>query len=161
MPPRPPRTAVFWLTPLHPDLAQQDYAAFRSCRVRLDRELEWGGWPGADFSLADNVADLARHYAEFERNEAYAYSVMADTDRCIGCVYIEPWKTGAQLAFWVVDGALDQEATVVSTVLSWLRTWPFDAVVVPVRDHNTRRIAVLQGLNLTRCDGPDGHLSFV
>jgi hypothetical protein len=140
-------------------LALVDYAAWRSCRERLVDELQWNGWPRPDFSLADNTADLANHYAEFERREAYAYSVLSP-DGCIGCVYIEPWAAGAQLAFWVIDAALPVEAEVVARVLDWLDGWPFDQVVVPLRPSNKRGRACATSLGLQPCSGPDGFVAY-
>jgi len=159
-PPPPLQTSGWRLAPLHPDLAQEDHDAWQSCRARLVRELQWGGWPSPDFTLADNRADLAEHYAEFERRQAFAYSVLAP-DRCIGCVYIEPWTDGAQLAFWVIDDALPIEAEVVSQVLAWLDAWPFDRVVVPLRAENLRGRAGMESLGLEPCPGPEGHISYV
>ena len=75
------------------------------------------------------MADLADHYAEFERREA-AYSVFAGT-RCIGCIYIEPWHDGAQLAFWWVDDRLMGQATRLGPLLDWLERWPFSRIIVP------------------------------
>ncbi|MCP4806378.1 MAG: hypothetical protein GY913_35255 [Proteobacteria bacterium] len=122
-------------------------------------ELGWNGWPGPDFTVQDNVQDLAEHFAEFEGNEAYAYSVMSG-ERCIGCVYIEPWMDGAQLAFWVVDDVLGREGEIVDSVLDWLVGWPVQAVVVPVRQERGRTVQQLTSLGLRRVPGPAGHVSF-
>jgi hypothetical protein len=158
--PPPPLESTSWrLAPLHPDLAALDYAAWRSCRERLVAELQWNGWPGPDFSLEENVADLERHYGEFERREAYAYSVLGDGE-CLGCVYIEPWRDGAQLAFWVVDSALPIEGEVVADVLDWLGRWPIGRVVLPLHPGNLRGQGLLASLGLVRCPGPEGHLTF-
>ena len=158
-PPPPLRLAHWHLAPLHPDLAEVDYAAWRSCRKRLVRELEWNGWPKPDFSLADNRTDLANHYGEFERGEAYAYSVLSP-ERCIGCVYIKPWERGAQLPFWVIDEALPIEGEVVGHVLAWLETWPVDRVVMPLRPWNVRGRACMESLGLEPCAGPTGHVGY-
>lgn len=156
----PPLQAAGWrLAPLHPDLAELDYSAFRSCRARLVSELQWNGWPGPAFTLADNVADLTMHHTEFRRNEAYAYSVLGP-ERCLGCIYIEPWGGGAQLAFWVVDDALSIEGEVVAAVLGWLGGWPLERVIVPLHPANRRGQALLESLRLVRCPGPEGHVSF-
>ena len=147
------------LTPLRPELAESDYAAFRSCQQRLRDELDWNGWPPEGFSLQDNVLDLAEHYAEFMRREAYAYSVQAP-EGCIGCIYLEPWGTGAQLAFWFVDAWLDRESHILTSILDWLDGWPVDALVLPLSPGNERTKSVLVGLGLEPCEGPPGHVSF-
>lgn len=158
-PPAPLRAQDWYLAPLHPDLAEVDYAAWRSCRERLVGELAWGGWPGPDFSLQDNRVDLEEHYQEFRDREAYAYSLLSGQD-CVGCVYIEPWSTGAQLAFWVRDDWLLREREVIAAVLSWLESWPFDQVLLPLRPWNARKIGVIETLGLVPCPGPDEHLSW-
>jgi len=158
-PPTPLRAEAWRLAPLHPDLAELDFAAWRSCRERLVEELQWNGWPGPTFSLADNIADLAKHFGEFERREAYAYSVFGP-EICLGCVYIEPFGDGAQLAFWVIDAALPIEGEVVERVLDWLESWPIERVVVPVRASNRRGRDLLERLGMEPVPGPEEHLSY-
>lgn len=157
--PPPPLAAQDWhLTPLHPDLSEVDYQAWKSCRERLVRELDWNGWPGPEFSLEENRLDLAEHYREFEDREAYAYSVLSGED-CVGCLYIEPWSSGAQLAFWFRDDWLPRETEVIEAVLKWLEGWPFDEVLLPLRPWNARKLAAVQALGLRPCAGPEGHVS--
>jgi hypothetical protein len=46
-------------------------------------------------------------------------------------------------------------------VLGWLgQDWPFDQVIVPVRPLNLRGRALLEGLGLQPCDGPEGFVSY-
>lgn len=157
-PPAPLAAQDWRLTPLHPDLVEEDYRAWKSCRERLVRELQWNGWPGPEFSLQENRIDLEGHYREFQGREAYAYSVLSGKV-CVGCFYIEPWSTGAQLAFWFVDDWLARETQVTKAVLTWLQAWPFDEVLLPLRPWNTRKLAAVQALGLMPCAGPDGHVS--
>ena len=159
-PPEPLDNPDLRLVPLGPPVVDADYQALMSCRERLVRELDWNQWPPEGFTLEDNREDLARHYAEFVNREAYAYSLFRG-DWCFGCIYIEPWNTGAQLAFWVVDAALEREAEVVSRVLDWLSQWPFEQVIVPVKPDNLRGQQALAEAGLARCEGPQGHISFV
>lgn len=147
------------LLPLHPRLAQSDLTAFRSCQVRLREELDWNGWPPEDFTLGDNIQDLTEHYSEFVKREAYAYSIQTP-DACIGCIYIEPWHTGAQLAFWFIDAWLDRESQILTAVLGWLDEWPLEQVILPINADNSRVQTVLRGMGLQTCDGPPGHVSF-
>lgn len=158
-PPEPPSTASWRLEPLRPELNEQDHAAWASCRERLVQELDWKGWPAPDFTLQDNHADLAEHYAEFLRREAYAWSVLRG-ERCLGCVYVEPWSSGAQLAFWVIDEALPLEAELLCFMLDWLASWPFEQVVVPVRPQHRRGRQVLASLGLREVQGPPGFVSY-
>ena len=50
-------------------------------------------WPTADFSVADNEADLAWHDAEHEARIAFTYSVQdPDGSRVLGCLYLRPLR---------------------------------------------------------------------
>ena len=151
-PPEPLRAATWHLEPLRPEVSDADHAAWSSCRARLRHELRWNGWPSPTFSPEDNLVDLADHHAEFERREAYAYSVFAGA-RCIGCIYIEPWHDAAQLAFWWVDDHLPGQATRLGRLLDWLERWPFSRIIVPVRAHNTRDRDCLVELGLAPAEG--------
>ncbi|MFT5587335.1 MAG: hypothetical protein ACI9VR_004944 [Cognaticolwellia sp.] len=110
------------------------------------------------FSQQDNKADLAEHYREFQAREAYAYSILSGAV-CVGCLYIEPWSTGAQLAFWITDDWLHREAEVIVAALTWLKTWPFERVLLPLRPWNTRKLQTLASIGLVPCPGPEGHRS--
>lgn len=163
--PVPPRTERVQLRPLGPPVAELDHAAIMESRERLRRELKWGEWPAEGFTLEDNRLDLARHLAELERREAFAYSVLDPSgQRCLGCVYLEPWEPGAQLAVWVIDDevATGLEEHLLQTVAAWVRAaWPLDRLIVPLRATNTRGRAVVAAMGLPACDGPPDHVSFV
>ena len=132
----------FVLEPLAAQHAELDFAALMSCRARLRTELQWGQWPPEDFTVERNRADLRRHFDEFERGEAFAYTVLSpDRESCIGCTYIETCAEvdGVRLAFWVIDAALEIEAEFVAAVLRWLHdAWAFDRIVLPLRETNIR-----------------------
>ncbi len=146
--PMPLETPQFVMEPLDAMHAELDFAALMSCRARLREELQWGDWPTEDFTLEANRADLERHHAEFIRGEAFAYTVLRhDRTRCLGCVYLEPCPEieGAQLAFWVIDDAIDLEEVLLSDVLRWVHEdWCIPRVLVPIRDANARCIAFAQ-----------------
>jgi hypothetical protein len=165
-PPPPPRTERLQLAVLGPDVAELDHVAILGSRVRLRDELRWGGWPADGFSLADNIADLAEHRAEFDAREAFAYTVLDPSgETTVGCVYLEPWDGGARLAWWVIDAELDTglESHLLSTVATWLcDAWPPMRVLLPVRRDAARCRALLQDLGLpVAADGPRDHDSFV
>jgi RimJ/RimL family protein N-acetyltransferase len=168
-PPPPLRTDRVRLEVLGPDVVDLDYAAIMSSRARLRDELQWGKdrrWPPDDFTLDQNRVDLERHFAEFERREAYAYTVLDPAgETCIGCIYIEPHDDGARLAFWVVDEETDTglEAHLLSAVFEWFAAeWSFGAAVVSLRPVNGRGIDVVESLGLRRLAEParDGHVSY-
>jgi hypothetical protein len=144
--PGPLKTTRFVLEPLDESHAELDFEALMSCRLRLREELQWGNWPPDDFTLESNRADLRRHHGEFIRGEAFAYTVLStDRARCLGCTYLErcPEVEGAQLAFWVIDGAIDLEAALVSEVLQWIHSaWSINRVLIPLREANARGFAL-------------------
>jgi hypothetical protein len=108
--PEPLNTTRFVLEPLEEKHAELDFEALMSCRARLRGELQWGEWPPEEFTLELNRADLRGHHDEFIRRRAFAYTVLSpDRARCLGCVYLERCAEidGAQLAFWVINDAVD------------------------------------------------------
>ena len=160
--PEPLETPPFVLEPLDEKHAALDFEALMSCRARLREELQWGEWPPEDFTLELNRADLRRHHDEYIRGEAFAYTVLRpDRTRCLGCIYLERCGEieGAQLAYWVIDDAIDLEAALVSGVLQWIHSaWSIDRVLIPLRKENVRglRLAEKCGFVPWRCveDGP-------
>ena len=69
---------------------------------------EWG-WPPADMTREQDLADLERHADEMTRQESFNYAVLTDAeDRLLGCVYIDPLPTGpdgrpaAEVSWWMV-----------------------------------------------------------
>ncbi|QDV45398.1 hypothetical protein Enr13x_52770 [Stieleria neptunia] len=155
-------TLGFSIEPLNERHAELDFKALMSCRVRLREELQWSEWPPEDFTLSLNWSDLREHHDEFLRGEAFAYTVLSSDRRsCRGCIYIERCHEidGAQLAYWVVDDAIELEALLVAEVLRWIhQTWRIDRVLLPLRDSNVRGIELAQkcGLEVSNrfTDGP-------
>ena len=132
----------------------------------LRAELGWGGWPADDYTLEANRKDLRRHQGEFDRREAFAYTVLdPEGAKCLGCVYIEPWQGQAQLFWWVTDEwrGEGRERDVLEDTLTWLhREWGFQQVIVPLRDANPVGIALARSLVLQEvgvAEHPD-HLCF-
>ena len=158
--PQPLMTERFVLEPLDEHHAELDFQALMSCRARLHDELQWGGWPPEDFTLESNRADLRGHHDEFLRGEAFAYTVLCpDREQCLGCVYIERCAeiNGAQLAFWVIDAAIDLEAVLVTDVVQWIHgAWRINRVVIPLRESNLRGIALVQKHGFVAWDSVSG-----
>ena len=168
--PQPLVTSRFVLEPLAEKHAELDFAALMSCRRRLREELQWGEWPPEGFTLESNRVDLREHHDEFVRGVAFAYTVLSpDRAQCLGCVYLERCDEidGAQLAFWVIDDAIDRESIIVTDVLQWIhREWPIDRVLLPLRDANVRGIALASKCGLPErggvSQGPlSGHRCFL
>lgn len=150
--PAPLETSRFILEPLAEKHAEVDFSALMSCRARLRTELQWGEWPPDDFTVERNRVDLRRHFDEFDRGEAFAYTVLSpDRESCIGCIYLETCAEvdGARLAFWVVDAAVKIEAEFVAAVLQWLYdAWAFERIVLPFRETNTRCLDMANEMGL-------------
>ncbi len=151
--PQPPLVTTRFVTePLDDKHAALDFTALMSCRSRLRDELQWGSWPPEDFTLESNRADLSRHNDEFKRGEAFAYTVLSPKrTRCLGCIYIERCVEidGAQLAYWVIDEAIDMEEFLVANVLEWMhKDWCFRRVLVPLRKANSRGLVIAREYGL-------------
>lgn len=142
-----PRAGAGWrLEPLGPEHNERDYAAWTSS-IDFIRGLpgfdEWEDWPPDEMSLADNRRDLVMHADEFERREAFAYTVLdvpAGTDdgevaEVVGCLYINPvnlearpYQAGhdAQIRSWVRADRADLDRELWAAVSDWLaEAWPF------------------------------------
>jgi RimJ/RimL family protein N-acetyltransferase len=162
--PKPLETPQFVMEPLDEKHSVLDFEALMSCRVRLREELQWGKWPPEDFSLDLNRTDLRHHHDEYIRREAFAYTVLKnDRSRCLGCVYIERCAEieSAQIAFWVIDDAIDIEEILVTEVLRWVhRSWSMNRVMIPLRETNSRGIALARKCGFTEWSSvKDGPLS--
>ena len=160
-PPQVLNTDSVHLEPLSPVHSELDFAALMSSRVHLNRTLRWGDWPRPDFTVEENRRDLQRHWDEFNRREAYAYTVLTpDKGKCIGCVYMMPWdndggQSGMSLRYWVIEEELaaDLDKHLLDSVLKWVnQAWPFESVLVVMRQENQRGIRVASELGLTFSD---------
>jgi len=173
-PPMQWETERFRLEPLAPKHNQMDYEAAQGSREHLQRTLQWGDWPSADMTPEDNIGDLERHWKEFERREAYAYTALApDGSECMGCVYLNPVGTKGEpqaqprrmrMAFWVVESGLasDLDKALVEEVLTMVEAeFPIDQVDIPIHVKNERGIEVLRDLGLTDVGASDTHRMFV
>ncbi|MCA9949083.1 MAG: hypothetical protein KDE48_05520 [Anaerolineales bacterium] len=155
------KTAVFTLRPLTPAHVQLDYAALMS-NIELLRL--WGGhnWPTADFTLADNLQDLAWHDREHRKRIAFTYSVLsAAEDQCLGCVYINPLTKvlpGNEtvladvpsqtpiVRFWVIQSQIDNklDSQLLESLIAWFKMeWDFSLVLYHTRKANEQQIHLL------------------
>lgn len=132
-------TRHFRLRMLSTSDVDMDYEAVMES-VSLLRAMFGRDWPREDFTWEENLEDLAQHQQEFERREAFAYTVMSpDESRCLGCVYINPVLddgADARLHMWVRQSAYDQglDPLLFRTVQQWIaRGWPFQRVIYPGR----------------------------
>jgi len=120
---------------------EKDYEAVMSSRVSLRKIFsDHDEWPRDDMTIADNYKDLQVHEDEFDNREAFTYTLVDLEDtKCLGCVYIYPWRYGtydSQVYYWVTDEMKVQglEDKVFTFLDSWLKeTWQFKDVVYPGR----------------------------
>lgn len=137
----------FVLEPLGPQHNVSDHAAWGGSidHIRATPGFdpsEWGGdsWP-YPMSAERNLDDLQMHAGEFERREAFAFTVL-DGDgsgaEVVGCVYIDPDLQGladAMVRCWVRADRAALDPVLTAAVRDWLREqWPFTSVRFPGRD---------------------------
>jgi hypothetical protein len=130
-------TSSFVLEPLGPEHNERDYEAWWSSidHIRATPGFVGRRWPHP-MSLADNLADLERHRAEFDARTAFAYTVLdPHTDDVIGCVYVNPSTTqtgGVTVRSWVRVTHTHLDESLREAVVAWLRRdWPFASVSAP------------------------------
>ena len=172
-PPQVLDTDIVHLEPLSPVHTELDFAALMVSREHLPRTLHWGDWPCPDFTVEENRGDLQRHWDEFNRREAYAYTVLTpDKEKCIGCIYMRPWDYSGEeqsrmsLRYWVIEEELpaDLDIHLLDSVLSWVdHAWSFESVIVPTHQENQRGIRIATELGLTFPDqaGQANHVGLV
>ena len=146
--PRQFHTADFQLQVLSPVHAEADHLALRMSADRIRHVFgPHNGWPAADLGFEENLADLSRHAAEFERREAFAYALLDPAgSQYLGCFYLKRIKSRlavdlrrerfqAQAFFWLSETGLALgEDVVLSRLARWLHEdWPFAAVAFPGR----------------------------
>lgn len=146
----PPRCASldgFTLEVLAPRHAAADFQAVKSSADDIRHVFgPHNGWPAADISFEQNLADLERHAREFDERVAFAYAMLASPEDYLGCLYIKPIKSrvaqdrrqalfDAQAFFWLASVPNAMPAAAVHALLDhWLRNqWPFRAVAWPGR----------------------------
>ena len=122
---------AFRLRMLQATDAQSDYEAVMESQARL-RAGSPNGWPRPGFTLAENLADLTRHEAEFRSRIAFAYTMVSPSgDRVLGCVYINPsQQADADVYLWVRDDCAEQlTVPLFQAVDDWLKCcWPFSKI---------------------------------
>ncbi|MCB0076661.1 MAG: hypothetical protein KDD73_04490 [Anaerolineales bacterium] len=133
-------TGRFRLRMLATTDVDKDYEAVMESVTLLNR-MFGQGWPTPTFSWEENLRDLAEHQAEFERREAFAYTVVTlDEGRCLGCLYINPARDGkadARVHMWVRQSEYERglDPILFRTVSDWLeRAWPFEKIEYVGRD---------------------------
>ena len=128
----------FRLEVLGPVHNERDHEAWMSSIDHIRATPGMGGrdWP-APMTLADNLADMEMHAAEFANRTSFTYSIL-DGDAVIGCVYIYPRRDSehdASVTSWVRRSRAEMDAVVWQALSAWLREeWPFRSLSYAARD---------------------------
>jgi len=162
------KTARVLLEPLGPEHVQLDFEAVMESRDYL-RLWSGSSWPAEDFTLADNLQDLQRHWREHQERVAFTYTVLEPARQsCLGCVYLRPLSelipynaqklqdiaAGESLVrFWVrtAERNSDLEQHLLQTLIDWLyEDWPFSRVLLETSVKNEGQMALFDAYPLQR-----------
>jgi hypothetical protein len=158
------RSDEFVLRPLRATDVDLDYEAVMATQEVL-RRGSGGEWPRSDFTLAENLADLQGHEADFLARQGFTYTVMNPTEtRCLGCVYAYPpviddggrgrdYET--EVWFWVrPDGvAGDLDRRLLTALAPWLRSdFAFARVLFRAWANDERQTSILSEAGLQVVD---------
>lgn len=165
--PRTLETAEFHLEPLHPRHLELDYDAVMASRPMLNL---WSGstWPTADFTLAENLADLKVHFREHQDRDAFTFTILNPaSDFCLGCLYIRSLfelvkynphqlqglsEREAVARFWVRSSELGSklETNLLQTLITWFeQEWRFKKLYFHTRVKNRQQSDLFDRSSLT------------
>lgn len=161
-------TRDFVLVPLNPSHVEIDYDAVMSSREML-RLWSGSAWPRDDFTLAENLADLAGHDREHRERIAFTFTVLNNQlNLCLGCVYMRPLsdlqeanaeklsgirQDEAITRFWVRTALMDTgfDMNLLKALIGWYETsWPFSRLYFHTRSANTQQVSLFEAAGLTR-----------
>lgn len=121
----------------------KDYDAVMSSVEHLNEMFPLSNWPSKDFTFEQNLIDLGWHQKEFQKRNAFAYTVVRlDESQIIGCLYINPTAKAdydVEITMWVRTSVLKNglDAILYSSVKEWIsKDWPFQKVAYPGREIN-------------------------
>lgn len=122
-------TPGFTLVPLGPDLVDIDFAAYMSSIAHLQQTFTRStGWPRADITAEEAMADMQTEQGRFERRESFAYAVLTpDGLRERGCIYVYPSTIpgyDAVIRLWVTKAEFD--AGFDAELYGWAQQWVVD-----------------------------------
>ncbi len=147
------------LEPLTTRHVALDYAAVIRSRTML-RTWSGSGWPADDFSLDDNLTDLARHEKEHLDREAFTYTVLSpDGKSCLGCVYLvpntvsllTPREADTLARFWLATPLADSglDGLLLDTLRRWLPDeFAFGRVLFHVNSRDADQLRLLRAAGL-------------
>jgi hypothetical protein len=159
------RTDDCVLQPLRATDVERDYEAVMASQEPL-RARTGGRWPRPDFTIAENLADLEEHEADFAAGRGFTYTVLDPGEtRCLGCVYVYPLEQDesqdtesaddAVVWFWVrpecVDAHLDRR--LLAALVPWLREdFAFTRVLYRASANDAQQVALMREAGLREVD---------
>lgn len=170
--PKALRADAFILRPIRAQDAEADYAAVMESRELL-RSWEQSTWPEDDFTVAANREDLEMLERRHGLGHAFTYTVepaeQADSDACLGCVYIMSTDAGmfrsaqitavgetrwedfdAGVYFWVRQSQLASglERALLDALRTWFDdAWPLRPLFVASEDY-AHQLDIVEGTDL-------------
>lgn len=169
LPPSGTHWDEFVLEPLRTSHVALDYDAVMETRTAL-RRWSASSWPADDFTLEENLQDLAMHSQEHDEGVAFTYTILStDRSTCLGCVYIKPLfplfaqaheaatgerpTNGARVTFWVRESSVRDglDTRVLRHLMDWFAdTWPVDRVVYFTSDGDERHQQLFEEAGLVQ-----------
>lgn len=130
--PEPPSDSRFRFAVLGPEHNASDLDAWASSieHIRSTPGFRPDGWPQRRYTLEENLADLEEHRDHHQRRLDFAWTVLDPPrpDIVIGCVYLEPDRTGAAQAAarsWVRADRADLDQGLREHLRPWFASaWP-------------------------------------
>jgi hypothetical protein len=155
------RTDELVLRPLRASDVELDYEAVMATQEPL-RQRTAGRWPRPGFTLAENLADLEGHEADFGERRGFTYTVLEPGEtRCLGCVYAYPLEEDgpegetrdneAVVWFWMrpESVAADLDRRLLAALRPWLRgDFAFARVLFRVWTGDARQMALMSEVGL-------------
>ena len=164
--PAPPvHQGLVALQPLRTELLDLDTAAYLASPDAI-RAHSAGSWPVEGFTTAANRELIARHEAEHDTGEAFAYSIPANDRRLeYGCAYLRRLADfcqrtgtvihampdeGAIATFWAIDDATSRprHTDLLGEIAAWVGAWGAAPWVLRVLPAEAETIAAAAELGM-------------
>jgi hypothetical protein len=176
-PPPPVHRRLVTLEPLRTELLDLDTTAYVASPDAI-RAHSAGSWPTDGFTADTNRDLIARHEAEHEAGEAFAYAILANDRSCeIGCAYLRRLADFCQCTGTVIDGlAYDSAITtywaiddatrrpghidLLGEITAWVEAWGAAPWVLRALPAEAGAIAAAVELGMTELDAEGQQLPY-
>jgi hypothetical protein len=176
--PAPPvHRRLVTVEPLRTELLDLDTAAYVASPEAI-RAHSAGSWPTDGFTTDTNRELVARHEAEHDAGEAFAYAILAnDRVREYGCAYLRRLadfcqRTGtvvdglpaesAITTFWAIDDAASRPShlDLLGEIAAWVDAWGVAPWVLRALPAETEVIAAAVELGMTELNADHQQLPY-